>query len=54
MEKKLFDQEVRRLFEKYHQRINRKNKKQEEGNGIYDRYVYPAITRNHCTCILGI
>jgi 4-O-beta-D-mannosyl-D-glucose phosphorylase len=46
MEKKLFDQEVRRLFEKYHQRINRKNKKQEEGNGIYDRYVYPAITRN--------
>jgi 4-O-beta-D-mannosyl-D-glucose phosphorylase len=47
MEKKLFDQEVRRIFEKYHQRINRKNKKQEEGNGIYDRYVYPAITRNH-------
>jgi len=47
MEKKLFDQEVRRLFEKYHQRINRKNKKQEEGNGVYDRYVYPAITRNH-------
>jgi len=47
MEKKLFDQEVRRLFEKYHQRINRKNKQQEEGNGMYDRYMYPAITRNH-------
>ncbi len=47
MEKQIFDQKVRRLFEVNFQRINRKNKKQEEGNGIYDRYVYPAITRNH-------
>jgi len=47
MEKKLFDQKVRRLFEVNFQTINRKNKKQEEGNGIYDRYVYPAITRKH-------
>lgn len=42
-----FDEKVKALFQSYHQRINQKNKKQEDGNGIYDRYIRPAITRNH-------
>jgi 4-O-beta-D-mannosyl-D-glucose phosphorylase len=47
MEKKAFDIKVRHLFEEQALLISRSNLKQEGGNGIYDRYVYPAITRDH-------
>ncbi len=47
MNRKEFDHTVKELFDNYHQLINRKNKKQENGNGIYDRYEFPAITRDH-------
>lgn len=47
MDRKLFDEQVKALFDGYNRIINRKNIKQQSGNGIYDRYVYPAITRNH-------
>ena len=47
MDRDSFNKKVKALFEVYNQTINRKNVKQTIGNGIYDRYVYPAITRNH-------
>lgn len=33
--------------EKYEKLIKRKNKKSERCNGIYDRYEYPVLTRDH-------
>lgn len=47
MDRKSFDEKVRALFATYNSLINRTNQKQEKGNGIYDRYVFPAITREH-------
>lgn len=47
MNEKEFNEKVKHLFQIYNERINQKNSKQEHGNGIYDRYVNPAITRNH-------
>ena len=32
---------------KYNKLINRKNEKVDCYNGIYDRYVYPVLTREH-------
>jgi 4-O-beta-D-mannosyl-D-glucose phosphorylase len=47
MEREEFDNKVRELFREHALFISRKNEKQKHGNGIYDRYVYPAITRDH-------
>lgn len=33
--------------ERYEELINRKNEKSDFYNGIYDRYKYPVLTRNH-------
>lgn len=35
------------LFVEYNKLINRPNKKQMNGNGIYNRYQFPVLTRNH-------
>ncbi len=34
-------------LDKYNKLINRKNVKSDSYNGIYDRYVYPVLTREH-------
>ena len=34
-------------LEKYNKLINRKNVKSDIYNGIYDRYEYPVLTREH-------
>jgi len=47
MEKKEFDNKVRKLFEEHSLLISGKNEKQQNGNGIFDRYVHPVITRDH-------
>ncbi len=47
MEKEEFDNKVRELFKEHFLFVSRKNEKQQSGNGIYDRYVYPVITRDH-------
>ena len=47
MDKEKFNEKVKELLNKYNRSIHRKNVKQGDGNGIYDRYVNPAITRNH-------
>ncbi len=47
MDRASFNQKVAELFEEYNKILSRPNIKQKNGNGIYDRYVNPAITRNH-------
>ena len=34
-------------LEKYNKLVERKNVKSEDYNGIYDRYQYPVLTREH-------
>ena len=47
MEKQNFDNKLQMLFVEYNKLINRPNKKQTSGNGIYDRYEFPVLTRDH-------
>jgi len=47
MEPSKFDKRVGKLFKEYNKLITRTNKKQKNGNGIYDRYKYPIVTRDH-------
>ncbi len=46
-DKKHFDEKLKYLSEKQNELINRKNKPIEEHNGIYNRYEFPVLTRNH-------
>jgi 4-O-beta-D-mannosyl-D-glucose phosphorylase len=47
MNKSDFDNQVKKLFERYERLIMRRNEKCEDGNGIYDRYKYPILTAEH-------
>jgi len=47
MNRNKFDNEVKRLFELNESVIMRRNEKLEHGNGIYDRYRYPVLTKDH-------
>ena len=47
MERKEFDTKLKELFEEHDKFLFRKNKKRKKGNGIYDRYKHPVVTRNH-------
>ena len=47
MEASKFDKQVGKLFKEYNKLISRSNKKQKNGNGIYDRYKFPIVTRDH-------
>ncbi|MFO8000400.1 MAG: glycosidase [Marinilabilia sp.] len=47
MDKNQFDKKVKALFTNYNSLINRPNFKETNENGIYDRYRYPVITRDH-------
>jgi 4-O-beta-D-mannosyl-D-glucose phosphorylase len=42
-----FEQRLGTMFRDYNEYINRPNIKCDDGNGIFDRYVNPAITRDH-------
>ena len=42
-----YKKKVRELFRRHEALITRKNVKSKEGNGVYDRYVYPVLTANH-------
>ncbi len=46
-DKETFDKKLKYLFEKQKKLINRKNKPIEEYHGIYNRYIYPVLTREH-------
>jgi 4-O-beta-D-mannosyl-D-glucose phosphorylase len=47
MKKEDFDIRVEQLFDDHAKLIARKNKVRPGGNGIFDRYVYPVLTRDH-------
>ncbi len=47
MTEKDFDSRVRQLFEEHSALVSRRNIIRTDGNGIYDRYLYPIITRDH-------
>lgn len=38
---------VRALFERHEKLVTRRNEVQKDGNGIYERYVYPVLTAAH-------
>lgn len=42
-----FNQRLTLLTAKHEALIQQKNKKSSEGNGIYDRYIYPVVTPEH-------
>lgn len=42
-----FNNRVRQIFDRYNKLVDRPNIPEESGNGIYTRYEYPAITRDH-------
>ncbi len=42
-----FEQRKKALLEEYEAYVTRINEKQGLGNGIYDRYKYPVLTREH-------
>ena len=46
-DKKTFDAKVKRLFKKHERLTERKNEPVEEDHGIYNRYKYPILTRDH-------
>ncbi|ACL77297.1 glycosidase [Ruminiclostridium cellulolyticum] len=43
----VFDERLNYFIQKYNGLIKRKNSVQEGGNGIYDKYIYPVITKDH-------
>ncbi|MEA1888105.1 MAG: glycosidase [Bacteroidota bacterium] len=47
MKRHEFDREVKRLFNRHEELIIWKNRAMKKGNGIYERYIYPVITRDH-------
>jgi len=47
MEKQIFENKLVKLFLDYNELVKRPNKVQLNGNGIYDRYEFPVLTRDH-------
>ena len=47
MANKLFEENKAMVMKRYEEVINRKNVKSDFYNGIYDRYEYPVLTRDH-------
>jgi len=47
MNRELFNQQVKKLFEEHEKLITRRNKKIEKSNGLFHRYQYPVITAEH-------
>ena len=47
MTEKEFDAGVKKLFDDHYELISRQNVKKDGGNGIYDRYRHPVLTRDH-------
>jgi len=47
MASKLFEENKAMVMQRYEEVVNRKNIKSDFYNGIYDRYEYPVLTRDH-------
>ena len=42
-----FEENKAKVMKRYEEVVNRKNTKSDFYNGIYDRYEYPVLTRDH-------
>ena len=51
---KVFNQRLQALQDVYHDLIERRNEKEELGNGVYDRYVNPVLTAQHAPVFLEV
>jgi 4-O-beta-D-mannosyl-D-glucose phosphorylase len=47
MNKKHFRQRLKQLQQHHDKLLRRRNRKQKDGNGIFDRYQYPVLTAEH-------
>lgn len=47
MSDKIFEENCAKVMKKYEETVSRKNVKSDFYNGIYDRYEYPVLTRDH-------
>jgi 4-O-beta-D-mannosyl-D-glucose phosphorylase len=47
MTKKAFDQRMKQLRQDHQNLLQRRNRKQRQGNGIFDRYEFPVLTAGH-------
>lgn len=47
MSNKIFEENCAKVMKKYEETVSRKNVKSDFYNGIYDRYEYPVLTRDH-------
>ena len=47
MTKKAFTQKLKHLQQQHQKLIRRPNRRQKNGNGIFDRYEYPVLTADH-------
>ncbi len=47
MTKKNFDQKLKQLQQEHRKFLQRPNRKQKQGNGIFDRYEFPVLTSEH-------
>lgn len=54
MTNKLFEENKAKVMKRYEEIINRRNVKSDFYNGIYDRYEYPVLTRDHIPPFLEV
>ena len=47
MTRKSFQQELKRLQQQHQKLLKRPNRKQTQGNRIFDRYEFPVLTAEH-------
>jgi 4-O-beta-D-mannosyl-D-glucose phosphorylase len=47
MDEAEYKKKVRELFRRHETLVTRKNVESKEGNGVYDRYLYPVLTADH-------
>ncbi|MCB0856285.1 MAG: glycosidase, partial [Bacteroidetes bacterium] len=51
MSREIFDSRLKKLQAAHDSLLQRKNEKEELGNGIFDRYRYPVLTAEHTPLI---
>ena len=47
MANNIFEENCAKVTKRYEEIVSRKNVKSDFYNGIYDRYEYPVLTRDH-------
>jgi len=47
MKNTFFEERIKKLFDEYESAVSRKNKVIDDTNGIYERFLYPVLDKNH-------